>query len=60
VTEIRLYDVGLALPVYTLEGPIGQVQALATSPDGRRLASGGLDRVVRVWSAGATRPPIAP
>jgi WD40 repeat protein len=52
-TEVRLYDVAMALPVYTLEGPAGQVQALAASPDGRRIASGGLDRVVRVWSAGA-------
>jgi WD40 repeat protein len=60
VTEVRLYDVGLALPVYTLEGPTGQVQALAASPDGRRLASGGLDRVVRVWSAAATKPTNGP
>jgi WD40 repeat protein len=59
-TEIRLYDVGMALGVYTLEGPTGQVQALAASPDGRQIASGGLDRVVRVWSAGATRPANGP
>src|SRR5258707_5176728 len=33
----------------TLSGHAGSVWALAHSPDGRLLASGGQDRVIRLW-----------
>jgi WD40 repeat protein len=36
-------------PVATLRGHDGPVYAIAFSPDGKALASGGADRVVRVW-----------
>ena len=36
-------------PVATLRGHDGGVNAIAFSPDGKALASGGFDRVVRVW-----------
>jgi WD40 repeat protein/predicted Ser/Thr protein kinase len=34
----------------------GQIYALAFSPDGKRLASGGDDRVVHVWDAATGKP----
>ena len=35
----------------------GPVFALASSPDGRRLAAGGDDGVVRLWASATTRLP---
>jgi WD40 repeat protein len=32
-----------------LGGHLGEVNALALSPDGRRLASGSFDRTIRIW-----------
>jgi WD40 repeat protein len=44
-----------------LKGHANAVRALAFSPDGRRLASGGDDRTIKVWEAtGPTVPRHAP
>jgi WD40 repeat protein len=46
-------------PPITLAGHAGGTDAIALSPDGTLLASGGQDRVVRVWHpASPTEPPI--
>jgi WD40 repeat protein len=42
-------------PTATLRGHDGPVYVLAFAPDGQTLASGGADRVVRLWDLATTR-----
>jgi WD40 repeat protein len=50
----------LAFPLRAvLHGPANRVNALAFSPDGRLLAEGGKEEVVRVWDLRSGGPPMS-
>jgi WD40 repeat protein len=49
--SIRVWDPATGQTLLTYAGSSAQGYALAWSPDGKRIASGGDDNVVRIWSA---------
>ncbi len=48
-----IWDPGTGRRSHTLEGHVDDVVAVAWSPDGRALATGSLDRSVRIWDVGS-------
>jgi WD40 repeat protein len=53
---VKLFDVPRAREIATLEGHKGMIRALAFSPDGHTLATGGADKTIRFWHVGGTGP----
>jgi WD40 repeat protein len=47
----RIWDLNARRTVIVLRGHAGPVNALAFTPDGRRLVTGGQDGVLRLWDA---------
>jgi WD40 repeat protein len=52
---IRLLD-GEGKELFQLEGHPAQVESLAFSPDGKILASGGYDQIIRLWNTATGQP----
>lgn len=50
-TEILIYDIAKRELIRRLHGHTGTVCALAFSRDGKYLASGGADRLIKIWDA---------
>ncbi|MBY0513778.1 MAG: serine/threonine protein kinase [Gemmataceae bacterium] len=55
---VQIWDVATGAERKRLRGPTVNLHSLAVSPDGRRLAAGGADGVVWVWSVDAGGPKV--
>src|SRR5262249_17443932 len=47
--EVRVFDLATGRPIFTLRGHTSEVWAVTFTPDGRRIATSGLDRTIKLW-----------
>lgn len=52
-SSVRIWHVETGTEIYTLNGHTQRINALAYSPDGQYLATGGDDQTVRIWRPNA-------
>ena len=48
--DVKLWDVDAAREILTLGRHAKTVEGVAFSPNGKRIASGGKDKVIKIWS----------
>ena len=53
--EIKLWNAQTGQEITTFRGHISQIRSVTFSPDGKRLASGGVDRMLKVWTVESGR-----
>jgi WD40 repeat protein len=56
---LQLHDLKKCQPRFIEDSHVGPIRTLAFSPDGTRLASGGADRLLRIWDIPNNRLDIA-
>jgi WD40 repeat protein len=54
--DVLICDPANGSPRLTCKGHTGEARVLAYSPDGKRLASGGLDKTIRIWDPATGKP----
>jgi WD40 repeat protein/serine/threonine protein kinase len=54
-TYVQVIDTATGKERFPRQGHVAPLHAVAVSPDGRRLASGGQDRAVKVWDLASRR-----
>jgi WD40 repeat protein len=50
---VRLWDLATGTALYTLIGHVGEISALAFTPDSKKLISTGQDQAIKIWDTAA-------
>src|SRR5207245_1720405 len=58
-STIRLFESANSQPAETLSGHLDDVRRLAFAPDGRTLASTGIDHMLKLWHLATGRPLVS-